>query len=500
VFPAHDGTKLVPLVCLKDGVHHPVSEEPYPAAMLLPDAALDSAKRRTLTVLPLTFEAEYLGVAMLELPQGLEVYTLLREQIGSAIKTATLHQQILAKERLHAQAQEDKRVTAERLRSLSLIAGGVAHDLNNALGPLVALPEAIQNDLARVVGSAVPGDVLEDLDMIRFAGQRAALTIRDLLALGKPADAPQGAVELNRTLHHERSALCALCERDPQITVKLESFGEPLLVAIDKTHLLRAVTNLVINAADAIEGPGSITVRARREQVEVCIAGVEPVEPGSYAVIDVADTGHGISEEHLPRIMEPFFSAKQRQGASGTGLGLAIVHRIVKDAKGYLHVTSSVGRGTTFSMYLPLQMEVECPQSNRPEPTVGGHERILVVDDEQVQLRTARRILEQLGYEVTLVNSGREAVELFRARFPRQPFDLVIVDMVMPGELNGIQTIELLQETNPTQRVLIASGYAPDQMDATAAERGLPWLAKPYTSSKLAGLVRATLDGPRTIK
>jgi two-component system, cell cycle sensor histidine kinase and response regulator CckA len=117
-----------------------------------------------------------------------------------------------------------------------------------------------------------------------------------------------------------------------------------------------------------------------------------------------------------------------------------------------------------------------------------------------VQLRTARRILEQLGYEVTLVNSGREAVELFRERFPRQPFDLVIVDMVMPGELNGIQTIELLQETNPTQRVLIASGYAPDQMDATAAERGLPWLAKPYTSGKLAGLVRATLDGLRATK
>jgi CheY-like chemotaxis protein len=379
---------------------------------------------------------------------------------------------------------------------LSLIAGGVAHDLNNALGPLVALPEAILNDLARAVGAAVPSEVIQDLEMIRAAGQRAALTIRDLLALGRPADPPQGLVELNRTLKQERSALGSLCERDARIEIQLELNQEPLLVVIDKIHLLRAITNLVINAADAIEGNGTITVRARREQIQARIDGIEPVEPGNYAVIEVVDTGQGIAEQHLPRIMEPFFSAKQRQGINGTGLGLAIVHRIVKDANGYLHVTSKLGHGTTFSIYLPFQSELECPESTRPEPSIGGHERILVVDDEQVQLRTARRVLEQLGYKVTLVNSGREAVELFRTRYPHDPFDLVIVDMVMPGELNGIQTIELMHQIRPGQRVLIASGYAPDQMDETAADRGLPWLAKPYTSAKLAALVRSVLVAP----
>lgn len=494
LFAVNDATRLVPLVCIKDGVHRAIPEESYPAEMLLPDTALDASKRRSLTVLPLTFEADHLGVAVLELPQALEVYTLLREQIGSAVKVAALHQEILAKERLHALAQEDKRVTAERLRSLSLIAGGVAHDLNNALGPLVALPDAIQRDLERVAGLVIPSDVIEDLAMIRAAGQRAAHTIRDLLALGKPADVPQGALELNRILQSERSALCAICERDPQIAVTVEGFKHPLLVTIDKTHLLRALTNLVINAADAIEGQGTILVRARQERVDVCIPGVEPVDPGTYAVIDVVDTGHGILEEHLPRIMEPFFTAKQRQGSSGTGLGLAIVHRIVKDSSGYLHVTSKVGHGTTFSVYLPLQEELECPETKRPEPTVGGKERILVVDDEQVQLRTARRILEQLGYHVTMAHSGREAVETCRTRAPAEKFDLVIVDMVMPGELNGIQTIDLLREIHPELRVMIASGYAPDQMDATAADRGLPWLAKPYTRAKLAGVVRATLD------
>jgi phosphoserine phosphatase RsbU/P len=499
LFERGNATELVPLVCIKNGVHLPLAEKPYPAELLMPDEALDTEQRRSLTVLPLTFESEYLGVAVLELPQGLEVYTLLREQIGSAVKTAALHQEILAKERLHAQAQEDKRVTAERLRSLSLIAGGVAHDLNNALGPLVALPEAIQRDLEHALDPSVLIDVTDDLDMIRAAGQRAALTIRDLLALGKPADVLQGTVELNRVLLQERNALCAICERDAQIAVRIEAFHEALVVVIDKTHLLRAITNLVINAADAIEGQGTILVRARREQIDVRIDGIEPVDPGTYAVIEVIDTGHGISEQHLPRILEPFFTAKQRQGSSGTGLGLAIVHRIVKDANGYLHVRSKLGRGTTFGLYLPLQKELECPQSNRPELAVGGSEQILVVDDEQVQLRTARRILSQLGYSVTTVHSGREAVETFRSRYPDAKFDLVIVDMVMPGELNGMETIELLREIRADQPVLIASGYAPEQMDAIAADRGLPWLAKPYTRAKLAGLVRATLDGPSPI-
>jgi phosphoserine phosphatase RsbU/P len=496
LFAPEDPTQLVPLVCIKDGVHQSDLNQPYSAAMLLPDDAHDADKRHSLTVLPLTYESEYLGVAALELPQGLEAYTLLREQIGSAIKAASLHQEILAKERLHAQAQEDKRVTAERLRSLSLIAGGVAHDLNNALGPLVALPEAIQRDLERALGSAVPSDVKEDLEVIRSAGQRAALTIRDLLVLGKPADVPQGAVELNRLLQHERGAIAALCERYPQVTVRVEAFHEALVVVVDKTHLLRVITNLVINAADAIEGPGSILIRARREQVDRRLEGIDPVDPGTYAVVDVIDTGHGISEQHLPRILEPFFTAKQRPGSSGTGLGLAIVHRIVKDASGYLRVQSELERGSTFSLYFPLHQGLECPQSNLPEPVVGGKEQILVVDDEQVQLRTARRILEQLGYDVVTVHSGREAVETFRTRAPNARFDLVIVDMVMPGELNGMETIDHLREIRADQRVLIASGYAPEQMDATAADRGLPWLAKPYTRSKLAEVVRVTLDGP----
>jgi CheY-like chemotaxis protein len=267
-------------------------------------------------------------------------------------------------------------------------------------------------------------------------------------------------------------------------------------VLISKQHLARALTNLVLNAADAIVGAGTITVRARHLVIEDTIAGVEPVEPGDYVVIEVEDSGTGIAEEHLPRIFEPFFSAKQRPGSGGTGLGLAIVHRIVKDAQGILHVESNLGTGTRFDIYLPYQHDVDCPKSARPEPISGGSELILVVDDEVVQLRTARRILEQLGYKVTTVQSGREAVELCRTLPAVDAFDLVIVDMIMPGKLNGLATVDALREIRPEQRVLIASGYAPEQMDITATNRGLTWLAKPYSRARLAAIVRATLDAP----
>ena len=492
-----DPRTLVPLVCVRNGVRCDLPEIPYRTSNMLPPDAFDSDRRRSLTVLPLTFEFQQLGIAVLELPQGLDVYSLLREQIGSAIKTALLHQEMLAKERLNALVQEEKRVTAERLRSLSLVAGGVAHDLNNALGPLVALPETIQKDLESCFGNSVPKEVSEDLETIRQAGQRAALTIRDLLALGRPSEEPQGAIEFGAFIKQEKPALTALLEQDPRVELIVEHPLPGLVVAISKQHLSRALTNLIINAADAIANHGAITVRARHLLVETTIEGIEPVEPGDYVVIEVEDTGTGIPTERLSRVLEPFFSVKQRPGSSGTGLGLAIVHRIVKDAYGHLHVESTLGKGTKFGIYLPYQTDVDCPKSARPEPIVGGKERILVIDDEVVQLRTARRILEQLGYEVTTVSSGGEAIEMCQALPQGIAYDLVIVDMVMPGQFDGIRTVDELRRLRPEQRVLVASGFAPEQMDVSASDRGLPWLAKPYSRAKLAGVVRATLDGIR---
>jgi DNA-binding LacI/PurR family transcriptional regulator/signal transduction histidine kinase/ActR/RegA family two-component response regulator len=488
--------RLVPFLCLENGVPVNRPEQEYPAELLLPPGALEARERRSLTVLPLTFESEQLGVAVLNLSPGLEVYTLLREQIGSAVKTVYLHQDVLRQERLQAQTQEEKRATAERLRSVSLIAGGVAHDLNNVLGPLIALPETIQHDLVAGAVGAVPPIVLEDLDTIRQAGQRAAHMIRDLLALGRPDGMPQTTLDLRRLLAAEHRTFTGLCASEPRIAVFVDPGSIPLVVRSSKPQLVRAVSNLIINAVDAIHERGTITIRALLHTVDQCLEGIECIEPGHYAVIEVQDSGCGIPEAELPRVLEPFFTAKRRAGSTGTGLGLAIVHRIAKDSKGYVRVQSRVGEGSKFSLYLPLEEDLECPQSMRAPAAVGGQERILVVDDEPLQLRTARRILEHLGYLVTTAESGQEALAIVAATNDHSAFDLVIVDMVMAGEFAGMALLEQIRRLHPSQKILLTSGHAPDQVPHSELDGDPPWLAKPYTTGALAAAVRAVLDAP----
>jgi DNA-binding LacI/PurR family transcriptional regulator/signal transduction histidine kinase/ActR/RegA family two-component response regulator len=492
VYAEGNAERLIPLLWLRDGQAQEVSVDDYAAHLLIPDEALRTSARISLTILPLTFESEQLGIAALELPLGSEAYALLREQIGSCIKAAQIHSAMRVQERLHAQAREQQRVTTERLRSLNLIAGGVAHDLNNALGPLVALPETISSILEKTPG--VPREVLEDLETIRQAGLRAAHTIQDLFLLGRSDHVTKRRIDVCRLLRQESDTFRRLCDRRG-IALSVDAPNRALVIRASGPHIVRIVSNLVLNAADSIEGDGRIEVRARSETLSAPLEGLEPIEAGNYAVIEVEDSGAGIPREHLQRVLEPFFTTKRSAQRSGTGLGLAIVHRIVKDARGFVDIQSQVGHGTTFSLYFPLQAEHVVASSHPQVTAQGGHERILVVDDEAVQLRTAQRILRHLGYSVEVAQSGERAIEMCAGANGSKPFDLLIVDMVMPGGLDGLATVARVRRESEGQRVLIASGYAPDHLNEAARKRGLPWLAKPYTLSSLASAVRSTLAG-----
>ncbi len=493
--PERDRASLELLAYLENGRHVELETGSYPSHELLPRGAFDEDRRHSLTILPLTFESERLGVAVLELPLGLEVYSLLREQIGSAVRNVLLHQAILKRERLHAKAQEDKRVTGERLRSMSIIAGGVAHDLNNILGPLVALPSTIQRELQSLGADAVPQDALQDLETIRVAGQRAAETIRDLRTFGSPEEGTEGAVDVNQILRGAERAFAALCGNAGGIELEIVTSSQPLAVKVSRTSLLRAVTNLVVNAVDAIDRVGRIVVRVGPRLVTTPIEGRDRVEAGSYVVIQVEDTGAGIPDFLLPRIFEPFFTAKRGPDPKGRGLGLAIVERIIKDSGGVALVDSQLGHGTTFSLFLPrVAGFAELP--NVSPLTTGGRERLLVIDDEQVQLRTARRVLTQFGYSVTTVSSGEDAIALLSEGEAREPFALAIVDMVMPGSLCGTETIRELRKLNPRQKVLVASGCAPDGIDSELSLLRCRLVSKPYTPETLASAVRAVLDEP----
>lgn len=495
VYPPGDFQQLIPIACLIDGVQVVLQNLPFPARELTPTGVPRIPHRCTLAIMPLTFEREPLGVAVLELPAQ-EAYHMLRDQIGSAIKTVRLHETLMQQQqRLKAQAEAENKAAAERLRSMNLIAGGVAHDLNNTLGPLLAIPAAIREDLRS--GASVSWERLDaDLELMNEAAQHAAHTIHDLLALGRTVDAPMRVFDIGQTLASERRSLEQLTKRTEGVRLNLVAVEHVLHARVSRERLLRAVSNLIANATDAMSGPGVVEVRVLEQRVSERLEGVEPVEPGHYVVVEVEDTGCGIPERDLPHILEPFFSSKSETVRGGTGLGLAIAHQVVRQSGGYVHVRSRVGVGTIFALYFPLVTHEVTIVSEPAKPAVGGNERVLVVDDEHVQLRTAQRLLKQLGYRVWTASSGAAAIALFEQHLEQEPFQLIILDVMMPGAYNGLDTLRELRKKKPNQRALLASGYAPEQLERNAADLSTRWLAKPYTREALASAVRNALESP----
>ena len=493
--------ELEPLLCLPSGVCEPRSLGPLD---LVPRRGAQADERRSSVVFPLAYESQKLGVAVFDYASRRKGYQMVRDQVSAALRGVALHQEILEKKTLHERRiqEQERTATAKRIQSLSVLAGGVAHDLNNVLGPLVALPEVILEELdafARAHGAPAP-ELRADIETIQAAALRATQTIKDLLTLGRQGHAAKETLELNQAiaswlisepLHGVRGF-----GRKPNVRVQLH--GEPLFVHGSPSHLTRAVSNLLHNAVEAITDDGQVTLQTRRLRVEQPTLGYELIEPGEYALIVVSDTGAGIAHADIGRVFEPFFSSKKLGEQSGSGLGLAIVHGVVKEHAGFVNVESSATRGTTFTLYIPLAAAAPAPAQVSPEAP-RGRARILVVDDEPVQLRTARRVLAHLGYDVDVLASGRAARELFVRAYAkgagvRSPYDLVILDMMLNEDEDGLFVLDEIERCFPTQRAIIASGHASSDRAELAVRRGLVWLMKPYTTDALGRAVQSALE------
>jgi CheY-like chemotaxis protein len=266
-----------------------------------------------------------------------------------------------------------------------------------------------------------------------------------------------------------------------------------LIVRGSESQLARAVDNLIRNAVEAIGGKGEVIVRSAKVDLVEPRAGYETVPAGDYAVLSVSDDGCGIEPHELGQVFEPFFTKKRAKETSGSGLGLAIVHGVVKEHEGFLDVVSTPGAGTTISLYFPLVDGLE--RSEQVVAAPRGNARILIVDDEPMQLRTGRRVLVRLGYQVEVMESGLRAYELFSRAVAsgKSPFDLVIMDMMLSETLDGLQVIEQIQRLFPEQKVIVVSGHAPTERAELAVKKSLTWLGKPYGMDTLAQTVQRVL-------
>jgi DNA-binding LacI/PurR family transcriptional regulator/signal transduction histidine kinase len=503
VYANPEHTELTPLVWIKEGRMVPALTASYPARDLLPPEAC--VERRTWFVYALTFETEQLGVAAFEIGPGSVTFEMLRGQISAALKTAELHREIVHTTALHERSVQERLATAERMKSLSLLAGGVAHDLNNALGPLVMLPDVILGQLDELRSGRLTddSDLKLDVTTIKSSATRAAQTIKDLLMIGRPGPTSKEALDLNEAVAHTMATepLRYVDKVHAELTVKLQLDPGPLSILASEPHLVRALTNLVRNAAEAITGAGEIRVSTASVRLAQPVVAEEAIPAGDYAVVRVSDTGHGIPPEDVAHIFQPFFSRKPRSDQSGSGLGLAIVHGVVKEHGGFISVESHVGQGTIFTLYF-RRTRAMLDSEREITPTLRGTARILLVDDEPAQLHSARRLLAQLGYKVDTLASGEAAFRLFHdARQAANagvskkgtPYDLVILDYALNEIYNGLETLERIRTLYPWQRGIMVSGHGRATNDGSSIAR-VPWLPKPYSADALAGIVRRTLD------
>ncbi len=483
-------------MCLRGGELLDNENLEYAASRLLPPGALTDDTRETFLVLPLAFEDQLLGIIAFNYSDGINAYAAFRNEIAAALKSIRLREELVQTSMLHERSVQERLAATRRMEALSVLAGGVAHDLNNALGPLVALPDVILAQLREIpMGGEAARDLRADIEAIKVASLRAAQTIKDLLALGRQGRMAMENLDINRVIKSccANSTLRFLEEGRSRINMITDLNPTPLVVRGSESQLARAVDNLIRNAVEAIGGNGEVVVKSAKVDVLEPRVGYETVPAGRYATLSVSDDGCGIEPHELGQVFEPFFTKKRAGETSGSGLGLAIVHGVVKEHEGFIDISSTPEVGTTITLYLPHVDGLE--RRERVLAAPRGDARILIVDDEPIQLRTGRRVLVRLGYQVEIMESGLRAHELFSraASSGQSPFDLVIMDMVLGEALDGLQVIEQIQRLFPAQKFIVVSGHAPTERVELAVKRGLTWLAKPYDMESLAKAVQGVL-------
>ncbi len=382
---------------------------------------------------------------------------------------------------------EEKLTRSKKMESLGLLAGGVAHDLNNVLSGIVSYPELILMDL--------PDDnkLKKSIETIQESGNRAAAIVQDLLTVARGVAITKSSLNLNNLIgkYLNSPEFNTLKLYHPTITIKTNLDSELLDVRGSDVHIRKVLMNLISNASEAIEGRGNVTISTMNRYVDSPLKGYANVITGEYAVMAISDDGSGISADDLERIFEPFYT-KKVMGRSGTGLGLAVVWNVVQDHDGYIDVKSDEN-GTSFELYFPITREEisGTPLSISIEDIKGNGETILVVDDLESQREISCKMLEKLGYHTKAVHSGEEAVEYLK----EHTVDLILLDMIMEPGMDGLETYRSILEIRPKQKAVIVSGFSESERVSSAQSLGAgSYVKKPYLMGKLGIAVRKELE------
>jgi PAS domain S-box-containing protein len=409
-----------------------------------------------------------------------------RDRDGAVIDFVHIHRDITHEVRLERELRQ-----AHKMEAIGTLAGGIAHDFNNILTGIIGYTQLA---LAR---SKTTEAQQRDLKLVLQSAQRASDLVRQILTFSRSKELERIPMQVTpstkEALKLLRSSLPSTIEIRQQIDLKAE---EDMVLA-DPTQVHQVLMNLCTNAAHAMRGKGgilSVKLAALEIQGPTALPHAE-LGPGAYVCLTVSDNGHGIDEEIIERIFDPYFTTKEL--GQGTGLGLAVVQGIVKGCGGAITVYSEPGMGATFNVYLPRIKADLPPVAESTEVPTGGSERILFVDDETMLVDLAKATLQSLGYRVRAENSSRQALAAFRTT--PEAFDLLITDMTMPG-LTGADLAREILALRPEMPIILCTGFS-EQINAGQAKRmGIRgFIMKPYVTSQLAETIRTVLDRKRTV-
>lgn len=503
-FSDAERTELSLLAAEAPGVTTNVAEpERFPAIQLVPSAWQHDSRRNTLLLFPLAIEDRCFGVAAFGYPCAGFGPQVIANQVAAALRNVALHDAVIEQSVLRERSVQERRAAAQRLESIGVLAGSVAHDLNNALGPLVALPEVILEELAELSGDPETLENLrQDVESIRAAAERATGTIMDLLTLGRRGHLPSTLLDLNQSAAEAANARAGQVALGRKFRVDL--CQNELLVAASTTQVGRAIANLIKNAEEATGVGGTIDVRTSQLRIDEPLNGYETIPPNHYGIVEVADDGVGIGDASLAHIFEPYYSSKPKADAGSKGLGLALVHAVMKEHEGFIDVTSAPEHGTAFRLYFPLAEDHKRASLSAAQALLSNCGRleglrILVVDDEVSQLKTAERLLLREGCLVETVDNGGDAYRRFHHSNggATRSYDLILLDVTLNEASDGIDWLERIQAVAPNQQCILMSGHAAPARAERAIGKGVPWLVKPYTPEALVAMVgRVLTKGP----
>ncbi len=382
---------------------------------------------------------------------------------------------------------QNQLLQAKKMEAIGNLAAGVAHDLNNVLSGLVSYPELLLMDLPR------ENPLRRSLQTIHKSGQKAADIVKDLLTLSRRGVAISEIFNVNEVISDYLSSpeFGQLKKNHNNIRVETDLQSGLFNIKGSPLHLAKTIMNVVANAAEAMPAGGRIVLRTGNRYLDTGRTAHEAIPEGEYVLLSVEDEGIGISEEDLKHIFEPFYT-KKRMGRSGTGLGMTVVWATVKDHGGYVDVQSTEGEGTRLDIYLPITRDLSAEKNGRVAlEDYLGTETVLVVDDIAEQREIAEKMLGKLGYEVKSVSSGEAAV----AYLSTHTTDLVVLDMIMPPGIDGLETYRRIRDIHPGQKAIIASGFTESDLVKSLRELGVgAYVAKPYTLEKIGLAVRRELD------